>query len=145
VRLLERDDARVLVLGTLRSGTAEHPAVRAWLLRAAKAGARLEMLPALDASDRTALVEAAGPVATRDAQALGAELDQPPLVLVEAVRAWIDEGDLVPSDRGYVLRDRARAGELAARAAGTVIARRIDKLLDGFGVYRRDAERVLSH
>ncbi|HEY2370438.1 MAG TPA: serine/threonine-protein kinase, partial [Polyangiaceae bacterium] len=44
LRLLERDDARVLAVGTLRSGTAEHPAVREWLDAAIAAGARHEVL-----------------------------------------------------------------------------------------------------
>ncbi len=145
VRLLERDDARVLVIGTLRSGTAEHPEVRAWLLRAAKAGARLEMLPALDAAGRARLIAAAGGLALGAAEALAERLDEPPLVLVETVRAWIDEGDLVAGESGYVVRDGAHAADLATRAAGTLLARRIDKLLDGFGEDGPRAERVLAH
>ncbi|HEY1953966.1 MAG TPA: protein kinase, partial [Polyangiaceae bacterium] len=145
VRLLERNDARVLVVGTLRSGTAEHPAVRAWLLDAARAGARLEMLPPLHASDRKALVGAVGPVAPDVAEALGAQLDEPPLVVVETVRSWIDDGELVASDRGYVLRAGQTAAALAARAQGGVLARRIETIISGFGDDAGNAERALCH
>ena len=145
LRLLQRDDGRVLVVGTLRSGTAEHPAVRAWLLEVAAAGARLEMLPPLDARQRAALVAAAGPVVPEAAESIAGELDEPALVLVETVRGWIDEGELALSERGYVFRQGANASDLARRTPKAVVARRIDKLLDGFGDRRDDAERVLSH
>ncbi|HEX4512271.1 MAG TPA: serine/threonine-protein kinase, partial [Polyangiaceae bacterium] len=145
VGLLEDKRARVLVVGSLRSGTAEHPAVRKWLLDAARVGAHFEMLPPLTTSERVALLEAAGSIAPDVATALALELDEPTLVLVEAVRAWIDEGLLVPSDRGLVLRDGARIDELVARARGSVLARRISYLLGGFGDDKAHAERVLCH
>ncbi len=145
VGLLEDERARVLVVGSLRSGTAEHPAVRKWLLDAARVGAHFEMLPPLSASERVSLLEAAGSIAPDVATALALELDEPTLVLVEAVRAWIDEGLLVPSDRGLVLREGARIDELVARARGSVLARRISYLLGGFGDDKAHAERVLCH
>jgi serine/threonine protein kinase/tetratricopeptide (TPR) repeat protein len=145
LRLLAEPDARVLVVGTLRSGTAEHPAVRAWLLEASAAGAALEMLPRLSAEDRGALLQAAGPVAPEVASELAGSLDEPALVLVESVRAWIDQGDLVPSERGYVLREGAAPAEMTARTPGAVLAHRIDTLLDAFGPEREHAERVLVH
>jgi serine/threonine-protein kinase len=144
-RLLEKNVARVLVVGTLRSGTAEHPAVRAWLLRLARTGALFEMLPPLSASERVALFEAAGPVAPDVAQKLGVAIDEPTLVLVEAVRAWIDEGLLVASDAGWVLRDGTNVDDLVARARESVLARRIATLLDAFGREAPHAERVLCH
>jgi serine/threonine protein kinase len=145
VQLLEDGKARVLVVGSLRSGTAEHPAVRKWLLEAARVGAHFEMLPPLSASDRVALLEAAGSITPEVATALALELDEPTLVLVEAVRAWIDDGLLVPSDRGLVLREGARIDELVARARGSVLGGRISHLLAGFGDDRAHAERVLAH
>ena len=145
IRLLEDKRARVLVVGSLRSGTAEHPAVRKWLLDAARAGALFEMLPPLTASERVSLLEAAGSIAPEVATALALELDEPTLVLVEAVRAWIDEGLLVPSEAGLVLRQGARIDELVARARGSVLAGRISYLLGGFGEDKPHAERVLCH
>jgi len=145
LRLLRQSDARALVVGTLRSGTAEHPAVRAWLLEAATAGARLEMLPPLSAEHRVALVRAAGPVAQGAAEQIAAGLAEPTLVLVETVRAWIEQGALVASDDGYVLREGATVAELAARAPGTVLAQRIATLIAGFGDDAQSAERVLGH
>ena len=144
LRLLQ-SDARVLVVGTLRSGTAEHPAVRAWLMQTAGAGAKLVMLPPLSTEHRVALVRAAGPVAAPDAEAIARSLDEPTLVLVETVRAWIADGLLVPSDEGYVLREGARASDLAAAAPGAVLGQRIATLIDGFGDDRSHAERVLAH
>ncbi len=146
VRLLDERRARVLVVGSLRSGTAEHPAVRRWLLEAARAGAHFEMLPPLSASDRVALLEAAGDVAPELATALAVELDEPTLVLVEAVRAWIDEGWLVPSDDGHhVLREGARTSDLVARARESVIDQRVATLLRDLGADQANAERVLCH
>jgi serine/threonine protein kinase len=145
LQLLESTDARALVVGTLRSGTAEHPGVRAWLFRLASAGAHFEMLPPLQAKDRIALLEAAGPLAPEVAHALGETLDEPTLVLVETVRACIDEGLLTPGERGYVLREGASLDDLAAHARGSVLTRRIKTLLDVFGAESIDAERVLCH
>jgi len=145
VQLLEANAARVFVVGTLRSGTAEHPAVRDWLLRLARAGAAFEMLPPLSASDRVALFEAAGPLAPEVASKLGAMIEEPTLVLVEAVRTWIDEGLLVPSDGGYVLREGADENDLVAQARGSVLRGRIMKLLASFGDDAPHAERVVCH
>jgi len=144
-KLLESADARVLVVGTLRSGTAEHPTVRQWLLRTAKAGAQFEMLPALSKTDRIALLEAAGPLVPEVARALGETLDEPPLVLVETVRSCIEEALLAPSDRGYVIRDGAVLDDLVNRARGSVLMRRITTLLDAFGSDKAHAERILCH
>ncbi len=145
VRLLEENRARAVVVGTLRSGTAEHPATRAWLLKLARAGAAFEMLPPLSASDRVALFEAAGPVVPNVAAELGAAIDEPTLVLVEAVRAWIDEGLLVPVGGAYALRAGSQIDDLVARARASVLGRRIMRLLDAFGSDMEHAERVLCH
>jgi serine/threonine protein kinase/tetratricopeptide (TPR) repeat protein len=144
-RLLAEPEARVLVVGTLRSGTAEHPAVREWLLDLAGAGARLEMLPPLSREQRTALVRAAAPIVPAVAEEIAASLDEPTLVLVETVRTWLEDGALVPTDDGYVLREGARAADLAARASGSVLAKRIAVLVEGFGDERDAVERVLGH
>ncbi len=145
LQLLESQGARALVVGTLRSGTAEHPSVRAWLFRLAKAGAHFEMLPPLQASDRIALLEAAGPLAPEVAHALGETLDEPTIVLVETVRACIDDGLLEAGDGGYVLRQGAVLDDLVAHARGSVLGRRITTLLDVFGADSKSAERVLCH
>ncbi len=145
LRLLESKDARALVVGTLRSGTAEHPTVREWLLKTAKAGAQFEMLPPLSKTERIALLQAAGPLVPEVAHALGETLDEPTLVLVETVRACIEEGLLVQGDDGYVLREGTAYDELVTRARGPVLMRRISTLLDAFGADRKDAERVLCH
>jgi serine/threonine protein kinase len=145
VRLLERNQARALVVATLRSGTAEHPQVRDWLLRVARVGAELDMLPPLSTSDRIALIEAAGPVSRDVAEALGNSLNEPTLVLVETVRAWIDAGILVPKDGRYTLRSGTSIDDVAARAASSVLGQRISTLIMGFGRDAAAAERVLCH
>lgn len=144
LRLLE-GDARVLVVGTLRSGTAEHPATRAWLLRAARTGAELLMLAPLTREHGVALVRAAGPVAAPTAVEIARSLDAPPLVLVETARAWIADGSLVPSEAGYVLREGVSVEGLVARAPSAVLGQRVATLIDGFGDDRARAERVLVH
>ncbi len=145
LRLLQANDARALIVGTLRSGTAEHPAVRAWLMKTAKAGADFEMLPALSVGDRVTLLDATAKLAPGIARKLADVLDEPTLVLVETVRAWIDERMLVPSDEGYVFAPHASLEELTTRARGSVLMRRITTLLDAFEGDRANAERVLCH
>jgi serine/threonine protein kinase/tetratricopeptide (TPR) repeat protein len=147
LRLLERNEARALVVGTLRSGTAEHPAIRDWLLRTAKAGAELVMLPPLTEEDRVALLRAAGPLKQDIALAMGKKLDEPPLVLVETVRTWIEGNWLVavPSTGEYTVRAGVALDDLIAHATESVLAGRISRLLDAFGSERAQAERVLCH
>jgi len=129
--LLERSDPRVLVVGTLRSGTAEHPAVRAWLEAAVERGATHEVLGVLDVAERAALVSAAVPVSPEVADRFARRLEEPALLLVEAVRAWFDDG--------------ARESEIETASPASGLARRIATLIDGFGAARADAERVLFH
>jgi serine/threonine protein kinase len=143
--LLERNEARALVVATLRSGTAEHPTVQSWLLRLAKAGVELLMLPPLAEAERAAVLEAAGPLRAPVARALAAKLNEPPLVLVETVRAWIEGGLLVPGDGGYEPHADVSLDDLAAQATGYVLRGRIATLVDGFGPNKLDAERVLIH
>ncbi len=144
VEQLLASSARVLVACTMRSGTAEHPTTAAWLRRIQAGGARLEELPPLSCDERAELVEMAGPVEHDVAAAVAAALDEPALVIVEAVRSWIDDGLLVAKD-GLYMADRTEIAELAARSrGGAVLTRRVETFIAGFapGV---DAERVLCH
>ncbi len=137
-------NARVLVVATLRSGTAEHPAVRDWLERvAAHPRAKVSTLPPLDRPGRVRLLRAAR-VAKPLAEALAGVVDDPTLVLVEAVRDWIDDGLLVESAGGFVAAEGVTVDRLAA-GTRNVIARRLDTFLAAFGDQSRRAERVLLH
>ena len=131
LRLLERNDARVLAVGTLRSGTAEHPRVRAWLARAIELGARHEVLGALGVDERAELVSKVAPIEPALARTIAEELDEPALVVVETVRAWAEDGGVATTVR--------------LRSPSAVFARRVALLVDGFGPAAAAAERVLVH
>ncbi len=116
VRLLDEGRARVLVVGSLRSGTAEHPAVRKWLLEAARAGAHFEMLPPLSATDRVALLEAAGDVAPELATALARGARRAD-ARARRSRARVDRRGLARAPtKGTTCSAKARAPPTSSRA-----------------------------
>jgi len=139
-------DARVLVVATVRSGTAEHPATRGWLERVgAHPRATVHALEPLSPDERIRLLMTVGPIVQRDAAELAPLLDQSTLVILEAVREWIDQGLLVRrSDDTYVKRPDVPAVTFAQRASGA-LARRLDALLSSFGDDNDRAERTLIH
>jgi len=135
---------RVLVVGTVRSGTAEHPATRAWLDEVARArGAVVRDLPPLDAAERARLMEEAG-IAAEHARALASRLDQPTVVVLEAVRDWIDRGMLVKYDDDFHPAPAVTVDALA-RSAPDALGRRVGALLDSFGEDAPRALRTLIH
>ncbi len=147
-QLLE-SDARVVIVATMRSGTADHPTVGEWLAQvSAHPRAKAVHLPPMTRAERAELLRAVGPVAAEAAETLASLLDDPTLVIVESVREWIDEGLLVKMDlvdaSEYVPRADVSYASLAARAKGA-LARKVDTLLASFGERSAAAERVLIH
>jgi hypothetical protein len=144
LRLLERG-AAVLVVGTLRSGTLEHPAVAARLATLRGNGATaVRELRGFGGADRRALLEAIAPLARGTAETIAWSVAGTPLLLVHLVRAWMDEGVLVPGPDGWTPGPGVDLADLAARAAvTTALSTRIDIFLRGFGEQSSDAESVL--
>ena len=131
-RLLDAQDARVVVVGTIRSGTVEHPTVRAKLERLLGRAdvTRLEVTR-MGAGDRRALLAAIAPLAPDVVADLADALDEPPLMLVELVRDWVASGQLAPSPAGLRPAVGSVAAALERRSVGAVIGERLDALLDG--------------
>jgi serine/threonine protein kinase len=136
--------ARVLVVGTIRSGTAEHPATRAWLDDVERSrGAVVHHVPPLTPGERAKLMEEAG-LAREHARALASQLDQPTVVVLEAVRGWIDDGHLVKDDDEYHPAPSVTIDALA-RSAPDALGRRVGALLGSFGPDAPRALRALLH
>jgi hypothetical protein len=144
LRLLE-GNARIFVVATMRSGTADHPRVREWLDRvAAHPRATIRKLAPLRHAERAELLHVVGRIAPEPASALARLLDSPTLVIVEAVRDWIDEGLLVEVRDGFAPREGLSLAELAGRARD-VVARRVGALLSSFGEAADVVERLMIH
>jgi serine/threonine-protein kinase len=136
--------ARVLVVGTLRSGTAEHPSTRAWLDEIARCpGALVRSVPPLTPDERARLMEEAG-IAREHASALASRLDQPTVVILEAVRGWIDDGLLVKSEDEFHPAPSVTIDALA-RSAADALGRRVGALLASFDLDAPRALRTLLH
>ncbi len=143
-RLLRAQDARLLLVLTLRSGTAEHPSVRSWLDRIAEAPrAGVEELRPLSVDERARLLGEVLPLAGDVARALAERLDETPLLLREALLDWVDAKELLPGDQGYVLRPGLTLDALASRPHAGAIERRLDAVLAELGEDAGRAERLL--
>lgn len=143
-RLLDTS-ARVLVVATMRSGTADHPRVRGWVFRVSEhPRARVRTLAPLADAERSELLQSVASIAKPTADELASRLHDPTLVIVEAARDWSDQGLLVETEDGFVPRADVSLDALAGGVRG-VIARRLDGLLASFGERAPHAERVLMH
>jgi serine/threonine protein kinase len=133
LRLLEAQDARVVVVATVRSGTVEHPTVRAKLEHLlARADVANIDVARMNTEDRRALLGAIAPLAKDVASALATALDEPPLLLVELVHDWITSGQLETSSEGLrPAGGTSVSSMLAHRSIGTVIGQRLEALLGG--------------
>ncbi len=144
-KLLASQDASVLFVLTLRSGTADHPAMRERLeALAARPEVSVRELGRLDAADRCELLSSIVPLASETARSIADALDETPLLLVQRMHDWIESGLLVPEGERWVPRDGSTPRDLiAARPVEAVLTRRIELLLGAFGDRAPDAEGVL--
>ena len=145
-RLLMRQDARVLVVATLRSGTLQHDATRARLgtiLGSPHAVTRT--IEPLDQADRRAVLEKLAPLAPALIDELVDRLDGSPMLLVEVVRALV-AGDLLEHrPEGLAPRaDTSTVDMLGDRPLATLIGARVEALLAAFEADAGVAEGILA-
>ncbi len=142
--ILEKSELPVLCALTLRTGTADHPALRERLARLAESErVRFEHLGLLAPAERRALLEAVAPLAPPLLEALSA-IDETPLLLVQTLRDWIESGMLELHEGTYRPQGgRAPAFLLATRAPARVFTQRLEALVGAFGDDAPAAERVL--
>ncbi len=127
-RLVAAQDASVLFVLTLRSGTADHPVVRTKLeALAARAEVTVSELARLDAADRHALLSSVVPLAPAIGRSLADALDETPLLLVQRMHDWIESDLLVQRGESWEPRDGSTAQDLiAARPVHVLLSRRIE-------------------
>lgn len=143
--LLDAQDADVAIAVTIRAGTAAHPALRARLALAFEhhRSAVLDLGP-LDAEDRRDLLGSVLRFDRRAAADLASHLAETPLVLVQQVHEWVDEGMLVPTTSGWApAPGRSIANLFDERRLESILGRRIEQLLRTFATERDTAESVL--
>ncbi|HEV8324074.1 MAG TPA: protein kinase [Myxococcota bacterium] len=145
-RLLAAQDAPVLLVVTLRSGTAQYPPLRARLeaLWRTPAVAQVRTLEPLAPEERRGLIQSVVPVDDAVAAALAARVDGTPLHVVQLVHEWIESGLLVAGPQGW--HPRAGAGVddlLAARPLEALIGERVRAMLATFLGAAAEAEGVL--
>jgi hypothetical protein len=145
LELLDAEDAPILLVVTLRSGTAEHPQVRA-RLDALRSHARVleHDVPRLDPAARREVLSAVAPLRSDVTHELAELLDETPFLLVQLVHDLIESEALVASADGFAPPAGQSVAEIvAARPATRLLSERIAKLVTGFGERAADAEAVL--
>jgi hypothetical protein len=145
-RLLAKQDARVLVVATLRSGTLQHDATRVRLApMLASPGAITRVLEPLDREERRAVLYKLAPLAPALVDEMVDRLDGSPMLLVEVVRA-LASGDLLESrPEGLAPRGNASLMDLLGdRPLATLIGARVEAMLAGFESEAGVAEGILS-
>lgn len=145
-RLLARQDARVLLVATLRSGTLQHAATRARLgplLGSPRAITRT--IEPLDREDRRAVLSGLAPLAPALVDEMVDRLDGSPMLLVEVVRA-LAAGDLLEHrPEGLAARGSASLLDLLGdRPLATLIGARVEAMLTGFEADADAAEGILA-
>lgn len=145
-RLLAKQDARVLVVATLRSGTLQHEATRSRLgplLGSPSASTRT--IDPLDQAERRAVLNGLAPLAPALVDEMVDRLDGSPMLLVEVVRA-LAGGDLLESrPEGLAPRgDASLLDLLGDRPLATLIGARVEAMLAGFESDAGVAEGILA-
>ena len=142
--ILAEEALPVLVVMTLRSGTADHPSLRDRVARlASHPSARFLSLGILAQEDRAKVVASVAPLDPAFVAELSA-VDETPLLLTQMVREWIDSGHLERSNGTYGLaRGTPLAVLLATRSSAGVFAQRLLVLVGTFHERAAAAERVL--
>ncbi len=144
-RLLASDDAAVLVVATVRSGTAEHPRVASRLdeLRRHASASHLALEP-LDHGERITLLQSVASFAPGVPEVLANSAGGNPLMTAQLVLAWKAAGVLVETDAGLSLAHPGAPVPFASADALSVWLRhRIDALLADLGTRRESGEQVL--
>jgi hypothetical protein len=146
VERLLRANARALVVMTLQAGTAVHPSVSGALERIQRdARASTMTVEALDEREREALLASAVTLAPELSRSLAARLAGAPLLLLNRVYSWLDEGVLVPDAEGHQLAPGLDVDALfsSAQDGDTEITSRVDRLIASFAERAPDAEAVM--
>jgi serine/threonine protein kinase len=144
-QIVTRGHAPILVVATLRSGTVDHPRVRARIerLKGAPGTTTLEVAP-LGFTARKSLLQSILPLAPGVAETLARTAGDTPLVLVQFLLGLVANGSLVAGPDGWRPRDGVDIGWIAIQTAqATVLADRLDRLLRQFGARAEDAESIL--
>lgn len=144
-RLLAQQDARVLVVATLRAGTLQHAASRARIAPLlASPHATLHTLGPLDDRERRELLAGLAPLAPSLLDEMVARLDGSPMLLVEVVRA-LAAGDLLePRPEGLAPRGEASLFDLLGdRPLATLVGARVEAMLGGLETDAAVAEGIL--
>jgi len=144
-RLLGDPRAAVAIVLTLRSGTAEHPDVRAQLARILEGGATEEIeLEPLGEKERRELLSAVVPFQDSVAEELARQMTGTPLLMVQRVHDWLDRGLLSPGTEGFTPVEGMSVEELLAeRSLDALVAGRVEGFLEAFGDGGPIAEGVL--
>jgi serine/threonine protein kinase len=144
-RVLAAQDARVLLVATLRSGTLHHEATRVRLGPLfASPHAIIRHVEPLDAAERRALVRSLVPLAPSLVDELGDRLDGSPMLIVEIVRALVAQDQLEPAPEGLVPKGGTSIPELLGdRPLARLVDSRIDALFAAFEADAEIAESVL--
>ncbi len=142
--LMRARDASVLVVVTMRSGTAQHPSIKDRLeLLFGRTGASVRRVEPLDVPDRRALLRAIAPLAPDVERSVAESLDGTPMLCVQVMHEWIESGLLQPSPDGLRPGSGTVADLLAARPIEAVIGARVQAFLDSFREERLDVEGIL--
>lgn len=115
--LLEEHGAPILVMVTLRSGTAGHPWVSARVSALARHSSveRLELGP-LSPVGRLELVEQVVPLVADLSAALTGKLQPNPRQLLEQTKSWVERGLLAPGPMGWSCAEAVTVAQLLADA-----------------------------
>ena len=142
--ILSEANLAVLVVMTLRSGTADHPSLRERVSRlASHPFARFLSLGILAQEDRAKILASVAPLDPELITELSA-VDETPLLLTQMVREWIDSGHLERANGTYRLaRETPLAVLLATRSSAAVFAQRLMVLVGTFHEQAVAVERVL--
>lgn len=144
-RLLVRQDARVLVVATLREGTLQHAASRSRMAPLlGSPHASVHTLTSLAARERRDLLAGLAPFAPSLLDEMVARLDGSPMLLVEVVRA-LAAGDLLePRPEGLAPRGTASLIDLLGdRPLATLIGARVEAMLAALDTDAAIAEGIL--
>ncbi|MBX7196642.1 MAG: AAA family ATPase, partial [Sandaracinaceae bacterium] len=136
-RLLDTNDTPIVVVGTLRTAARAASPQLERLLRHPRASTRT--LGGLDPTALTTLAERTLPLAPGVAEVIAGQMPSSPLLLVSALREWMERGVLVPGPEGYALAD----AHVEASSLSHLLSRRLERFAASFGSEALLAEEVM--